>query len=385
MMKKQEELKSTNRNKWELAIISLALLLALSAAGGCKNCLGGPNPEPAKGSPAELVNPNNLALDPAIPALVNEYYRAVNAKDPEAACKLRLACTDTDRDTVRTGYGISLTKITINEGSPERASILAEGVETHGDGGKTGFKQFLNISMQEGQWKIEALGAVPPKPIVTAPEPGPEDAVKTFFKALDEKDLKTFCALQLECGDTAKRMLMRREGMALEKSEVKSKDAKTATVHTESTETFSDGAKAHWKQDWFLQKVKGEWKIETTGNVELEESSAAGETKSEGPIAVIKKYYEAIDKKDVEAACALELSCSDTHKRTIRYHKPITLIEPTLKNSQGDRAVVHTVSVEVDPESKSKTRWTQDWLLKKVKDQWRIESTENYTSVPEKE
>ena len=384
MMKKQEEWKTGNRNQWELAIISLALLLALSTASGCKNCLGGPAPEPVKQSSAELVNPNNLALDPAIPDLVNAYYRAVNLKEPEAACKLRLACTDTDRDTVRTGFGVSLTRITINDASPDRASLLAEGIETHGDGGKTGFKQFLNVSKQGEEWKVEALGAVPPKPIVTAPESGPEDAIKSYFKALDEKDLKTFCALQLECGDTAKRMLMRREGMALEKSEVKSKDAKTATVHTESTETFSDGAKAHWKQDWFLQKVKGEWKIETTGNVVLEEGGA-GETKSEGPVAVIKKYYEALDKKDVEAACAIELTCSDTHKRTIRYHKPISLTETTLKSSQGDRAVVHTVSVEVDPISHTKTRWSQDWPLKKVKGQWRVGPPENYTSVPEKE
>lgn len=384
MMRKQEGWKTGNHNRLQLMIISVALLGALSAASGCKNCFGRA-PETVKESAVEIANPDNLAIDPAIPELVKSYYRAVNLKDPEAACKLRAACTDTDRDSVRTGFGATLTKITLKEGSPERASLLAEGVETHGDGGKTGFKQFLAVAMQDNQWKIEGIGVTPPKPVVSASEPGPEETIKSFYKALDEKDLKTFCALQLQCGDTAKRMLMRRESMTLEKAEVKSKDAKSATVHTESTESFSDGAKAHWKQDWFLQKVKGDWKIDTTGNVELTEPGAAGANGSEGAVAVVKKYYEALDKRDVETACGIELSCPDAHKRTIRYHKPISLVESTLTRSQGDTAVVHTVSVEVDPQAHTKTRWSQDWLLKKVKDQWRIESTQNYTSVPEKE
>jgi hypothetical protein len=357
------------------AVVMAVVVFGLTAGAGGKGCFGKDEP-PEPAAVVEITNPDNLQLDPGLGGLINNYYQAVDKKDPATACGLRDECSDTDKDSMVNHYGITLLEITALWSVADQASFEAVGVETHLDGKKTGWKTYLVVAREDAGWKIRELGDSPsPAPAATKPLE-PDEVITAYYQALDQKDAERFCELRTDCADRFKHSLMRHERMALEKSEVKSRDANAAVVYTESLESFSDGKQARWKQDWWLENVKGQWKISRTGNVELTEIGPEGEAAKDSPEAVVKGYYLALDKRDVAGACALRTECSAKNKDNIRNHKHISLIKSTVSASGDNKATVHTESVEVNDDG-SRWRWEQDWFLVTKGGKWLIETTDN--------
>jgi hypothetical protein len=369
--------------RWAWPTLACLLAAALVQASGCLSC-GGEDKGPGAGAVVEIINPDDIPLDPAQEETIRNYYQAVNNKDAESACRIRLSCSDTERDTVRNILGITLERITVLKNDSMMGEFMSEGQEAHGDGVPTAWKHFLRLTKIGGSWKIDTLSEEPLAPYQPpAAGPGPEEVMREYYRALEQKDQAAFCKVHLECTDEVKHVLTRHEGVALETISLKSSEGKTATVYTESLESFSDGSKARWKQDWLLKNMDGEWKIETTANVELVEIPPSGPVADQGPEQVVTSYYQALDKHDVDKACSLRLTCTEINKSNIRKHKPITLISAVLQSSDANRAVVHTESIEINDDG-SRWRWKQDWFLELKDGKWLINTTDNASFKKEK-